>query len=135
MGYRVKAEDWEIVTPIAERLSTLKEYETLILKDAPQAIDRLRHLLYSWLYESGQKSNFKLMRRGPEQIEILRKGAIKPQVQVVDKVSDFIRDHLVELEDESDVSQRIREAVSGNFLSLEEGTRALTEWQRIYCKV
>lgn len=75
------------------------------------------------------------MRRGPEQIEILRKGAIKPQVQVVDKVSDFIRDHLVELEDESDVSQRIREAVSGNFLSLEEGARALTEWQRIYCKV
>lgn len=135
MGYRVKAEDWEIVTPIAEKLSTLKEYETLLLKDSPQAIDRLRHLLYSWLYESGQKSNFKLMRRGPEQIEILRKGTIKPQVQIVDKVSDFIRDHLVELEDESDVSQRIREAVSGNVLSLEEGARALTEWQRIYCKV
>lgn len=135
MGYRVKAEDWEIVTPIAERLSALREYESMMLKDSPPAIDRLRHLLYSWLYESGQKSNYKLMRRGPEQIEILRKGTLRPEVSIVDKVAEFVRDNLVELEDESDVSGRIREAVQGNFLSLEEGARALTEWQRIYCKV
>jgi hypothetical protein len=126
----MKAEDWETITPIAQKLVVLKPYTSLILKDESESLDRLRYIIYAWLYETGQKPNFKLIRKGKEQLEIMRKGSFAPEIAVIDKVDDFVKEHLIELEDESDVSGRIREAVLGNELSMEEGIRALTEWQR-----
>ncbi len=130
MSYKMKAEDWDTVTPIAARLAELKPYASLTLKDEPENLDRIRYIIYAWLYETGQKKFFKLIRKGKEQLEIMRKGTLAPEIAVIDKVHDFVSECLIELEDENDVSGRIREAILGNKLSMEEGTRALTEWQR-----
>jgi len=130
MSYKMKAEDWDTIAPIATKLAELKPYSSMILKDEPENLDRLRYIIYAWLYETGQKPLYKLIRKGKEQLEIMRKGVFAPEIAVIDKIGDFVKEHLIELEDESDVSRRIREAISGNFLSIEEGTRALTEWQR-----
>jgi hypothetical protein len=130
MSYKMKAEDWETITPIAQQLASLKPYASLTLKDESESLDRLRYIIYAWLYETGQKPHFKLIRKGKEQLEIMRKGSFAPELVITDKIGDFVRDNLIELEDEADVSRRIREAMSGNLLSIEEGTRALTEWQR-----
>lgn len=130
MSYKIKETDYEVIVPIAEKLCALADYESLILKDSKDNVDRLRYLLYAWLYESGQKKRFKVIRRSPEQLEVLRKGNLAPEYSVVDRVNEFVRDHLIELETEDDVAVRIREAISGSVLSLDEGTRALTEWQR-----
>ena len=134
MGYKVKAEDWDIITPIAQRLSRITAGQSIVLKDEAQALDRLRHLLYAWMHETGLKPIYKVIRRSAEQLEVMRKYVPNPTIVVEDKVHDFVAAHLIELEDEDDVTRRIREAVLGNELTINEGTVALTEWQLAYGK-
>lgn len=131
MGYRLNEEGWQAITPIAEKLAHVPEGESLILKDSADAIKRLRYFIYSWLYETQQKPSFRVIQRNPESLEIRKKAIVKPTLVVEDKVADFVACNLLEIEDEFEVTRRVREAVQSDKLTSDQGIRALSEWSRV----
>lgn len=131
MGYKLNEEGWKDVEEIAQSLACLPEGETLRIKDSREAIDRLRYIIYAWFYETGQKPNFKLMRRTPELIEIQRKAVIRPIIVADDTVDQFVSCQLLEIDDESQVTERIRSAIQSDSLTPDQGIRALQEWSRV----
>lgn len=131
MGYKLNEEGWKDIEEIAKSLACLPEGEVLRVKDTRGGIDRLRYIVYAWLYETNQKPNFRLMRRTPNILEIQRRVIVKPQILTEDKVDQFVSCQLLEIDDEHQVTERIRSAVQSDTLTTDEGIRALQEWSRI----
>lgn len=131
MGYKLNEEGWQAMEEIAQRLSCLPDGESIIIKDSRQAIDRFRYIIYSWFYETGKKSEFKLIRRTPEQLEIRKKAIPKPTILIDSKMDDFISCNLIEVDNELEATERIRTAVQSSAITADQGLRALSEWRRI----
>ena len=131
MGYKLNEEGWQAMEELAQKLSCLSDGESVILKDNRASIDRFRYVIYAWLYETGKKQEFKLIRRSPESLEIRKKAVLNPQISVEDKIQDFVSCHLIEVEDELEVTERIRKAVQSSAITADQGVNALREWHRI----
>ena len=131
MGYKLNDESWEVAIPIAEKLGLLAEGESLVMKDTRPSIDRLRYVVYAWLYETGQKPFFKVIRRSPESLEIRKKAMMKPTFVLDDKIESYVTCNLLEIDDEHEVTRRIRESVQRDELTSDEGIRVLREWSRV----
>ena len=131
MGYTLNEETWEIAAEIAKKVAILPEGDSLIIKDQPAAIKRLRYVVYAWLYETQQKPNFKVIQRTPSSLEIFKKVTLRPELKIEDKINAFIESHLLEIDDELEATRRIREAVQRDELTTDQGIRALSEWHRI----
>ena len=131
MGYKLNEVGWEIMLPIAEKLIKLEQGQSLVLKDSRAGVDQLRYVIYAWLYETGRKPEFKVIRRTHESIEVLRKHVLNPQIVANDRVDSFVTCNLLEVEDENEVTGRIRTAIQRDELTTDEGIRALSEWNRI----
>jgi hypothetical protein len=131
MGYKLNEAGWEVAIPIAEKLALLKEGESLILQDSRGAIDQLRNIIYSWLYEVGKKPEFKVIRKNHESLEIKRKYVVRPLVLSDDKIASYVSTNLLEIDDESEVTRRIRQSIQCSELTSDEGIRVLSEWHRV----
>jgi hypothetical protein len=131
MGYKLNQEGWTAIEKIAEQLSALAEGKSLVLKDNREAIDKLRYHVYAWLYETGKKPEFKVIRKAPESLEIKRKCVLCPTIVSDDTIEAFVTCNLLEIDDESEAQRRISSAVQSNELTGNEGVGAMSEWRRI----
>ena len=131
MGYKLNEAGWEVAIPIAEKLALLKEGESLILQDSRGAIDQLRNIIYSWLYEVNKKPEFKVIRKSHEALEIKRKYVVRPLMVSDDKIAHYVSTNLLEIDDESEVTRRIRQSIQCSELTSDEGIRVLSEWHRV----
>ena len=131
MGYKLTEESWEVAIPIAEKLALLQEGESLIMRDSRLAIDKLRYVVYAWLYETGNKSLYKVIRKNPESLEIKKKALMRPTFIIDDKIETYVTCNLLEIDDESEVTRRIRESIQRDELTSDEGIRVLREWHRV----
>ena len=134
MGYKLNEEGWTIIEPIAQKLACLQAGQSLHINDEPEAIKRLRYVIYAWLYETGQKPNFRIIQPAPSALQVLKRAVMKPQLTVEDKVQDFVECNLIEVDDESEAARRIREAVQSKSIDAEQAVRAMQEWSRIQGK-
>ena len=131
MGYKLNEEGWQQMEDIAQKLACLPEGESVVLKDTRGALDKWRYVIYAWLYETDQKIKFKLIRRSPESLEIRRKVDLHATISVDDRIESFVSCNLIEVEDESEATARIRAAIQRDEITSDQGVRSLQEWSRI----
>jgi hypothetical protein len=131
MSYRLNEQTWQEVEEIAKSLACLPPGESLFIKDTIPAIDRIRYLVYAWMHETEQKIKFRIMRKSPYKLEIMRKAVIAPTLSREDKVDDFVSCQLIEVDDELQAQQLVRSAVESGELTTDQGIAALSEWNRV----
>ncbi len=121
------------IAPIIKEIEALDQGDHFSLQDTPEALDYLRFLIYSWLYQTGIKSAFILKRLSLKELRVVRKQSPSPLIinQEETEGITFCLEHLLEIDEESTVEHKIRDAVSGRILSPEFATEALFEWRRL----
>lgn len=135
MGYsKLKANELVELDPIVKRLEALDEGESIILKDSPAAVDRLRYLVYSYLHNNGIKPFFKVIRRTVGSLEILRRTTLRPTIletpTVSQRVEEFVKTCMLEIGDERQAEMCVRQAVENSELLLSESVECLELWRK-----
>lgn len=130
---KLKPEQIEILGPILHRMNNLEPGESFKIKDHTFIIDEFRYLLYSHLYITETKHLFKLIRRGPTELEIKKKINRSPQIIEIEKDSagvEFVYVKLIEVDSQDEAEKLILDSD----LDMMEKSKALDEWRRIMRK-
>ena len=122
----------EILKPQLKNLEALKSGESLTLEGSSESYTTtFRSNLYAWLSIQELTSFFKVRRVSPTELHIERLSIPQMKVASQHKTSQeesFVKDHLLELESEEEVIERMSEEKG---LPAELKLKIIQEWKRI----
>lgn len=115
---------------IPEKLTSLREGEAVFIEDRPEALERIRNLVYGWAFATGLRGVFKISKESPTRLRILRK--VLPSPTIIKEgdfttIERFVMEELLEVLDEEVAIQKIKDSS----LSPGEFDIALKEWKRV----
>lgn len=122
------------LSPILQALEELPGGEFLELEDHPESINALRSALYIWFREQGTKSLYRIERMGTTKILVKKRAGLQPAVRssMTEQALTFVRDHLLEVEDETEVRHILDRALARGELDGRASVQALAEWRRVF---
>lgn len=131
---KVGLETKQIIGPHQEKITSLRDGESLLFSGTQKELDILRSHLYVWLATQGLKAYFKVMREGGR-LRLFRK--IFPNVQVekdrgegLGFVEGFVLDELLECGTEEEAQQIVKERTLEGKLRFDQAEQVLAEWKR-----
>jgi len=118
---------------VFQQIRELREGQTLLIENTPDAIRQNRMDIYTWLFHRGEKSLFKIRQLSPTSLQIIRQSSSTPTVTMVEtnqRIKDFVVDCLLDCTPDEAKARTCLAIDEGRFNDL-EGIEILREYERI----
>jgi len=124
-------ESLSAIQPIIGRMLKLREGDSFSFKTNNQS--KIRNWLYTWLRLNNMKPRFKIRADSKNQLSIIRIEPICVDILSEPKltpIQEFVRDNLLELNDEEEVLKCLRAATDRGDITPGEITLCFIEWEK-----
>lgn len=128
------AEAWHTIKPILITLYKLQSPAQLPMDfKIPAYANRTRHWLYKYFKEMNLKSLYKIRRDSETRLSILCQEPITVKLpsSIFSPVETFVRDHLLDIDDEAEALEFCRASLASKEITDQELIDIIDEWNRV----